>query len=411
MNLIRFNKIWALLILTALIFSALYIYYVLFPGNVSYNVYKYFSHFDIARARDYNKANRVIYISEFIIKAIFLTWFVFGYGAIKLSGYTNKISYGSYYINIIIYFAILWITLRLLSLPFNLYSHAVQVYWGFSTQSMPSWWSDYIKSALLDLIISGFGVLLFFFAANRWPKTWWIPASIFLTIMLFIQNLLWPLVIAPIFNKFTPVKDPAIISMVNDISKNAGINIDKVEIMDASKRTNLANAYFYGFGKNSKIVLYDTLLLKYPKDEVKAVIAHEAGHWKENHVLKSILIGAVSLFFILYILNILLSNTLLIPYGKKITPAAISIIYLFILLINFDTQPIQNYISRQMERKADLLSVQYLHDKKAVVKLQIDLAKKSLSDVEPPAFIEWFSYSHPSTMHRIESVKNFDIKK
>lgn len=411
MNLIRFNKIWSILILVTAIFFILYIYYTLFPGNVSDNAYKYFSHFDIARSREYHRTNRIIYITSFVIKAGFLIWFVFKYGAIKLSQYTDKISFGRYYINIIIYFAILWIILRLISLPFNLYSHYIQVNWEFSIQSMPSWWSDYFKSALIDLIISGFGTLLFFFAANRWPKTWWLPASIFLTIMLFVQNLLWPSLIAPIFNKFTPVKDPAIINMVNDISKNAGINIDKIEIMDASKRTTLANAYFYGFGKTSKIVLYDTLLNRYPKDEIKAVIAHEAGHWKENHVLKSILIGALSLFIALYILNILLNNTILISYHKRLTPAAISIIYLFFLLINFDTSPVQNYISRQMERQADLLSVQYLHDKNAIINLQIDLAKKNLSDVEPPAFIEWFSYSHPSTMNRIKLVENFDNRK
>ncbi|MGB9780764.1 M48 family metallopeptidase [Caldanaerobacter sp.] len=405
MEFVKFNKLWLLLILIAGIFSFLYLYYTLFPGNIPHDVYKYFSPAEITKAQRYHKIIRLIYISSFITKALFLIWFTFGTGAFLLLKYTEKISYGKYYLNVFLYFVALWLILRLVSLPFNLISHFVQVEWGFSVQTMSSWWSDYFKSAILDFVFSSIGVLLFFISLNKWPSTWWIAAFFFLTIVMFAQIYIYPNFIAPMFNKFTPIKDPKIVNMVQEISRNAGIKIDKIQEMDASRRTTLANAYFYGFGSTSKIVLYDTLLKNYPDDEIKAVIAHEAGHWKENHVLKSLLIGTIGLFIGLYLLNIFIHSSITIHPNIKITPTVLSVIYLFILLINFDTNPIQNYISRQMEKQADLLSVEFLHSKEPAIKLQIDLAKRSLSDVSPPPFIEWFSYSHPSTMHRIELIE------
>ncbi|AIS52219.1 Zn-dependent protease with chaperone function [Thermoanaerobacter kivui] len=410
MSFIKFNKLWFVLILIAAIFSALYLYYTLFPGNISHEVYRHFSPLEISKAQKYHRINRLIYITSFLTKASFLIWFVFGNNALKLSHYIENTASGKYYLNVFLYFIALWVIVRLISLPFSLLSHSVQVEWGFSVQTMASWWSDYFKSATLDFVFSAVGVLLFFVAINSWPKTWWIKATIFLTIIMFVQIFVYPTFIAPLFNNFTPIHDPKIINMVKEISKNAGIKIDRIQEMDASKRTTLANAYFYGFGNTSRIVLYDTLLKHYPDDEIKAVIAHEAGHWKENHVLKGMIIGILGLILGLYLLNILIYSSVLITYGKRMTPAVMAMIYLFVLLINFDTNPIQNYISRQMEKQADLLSVKYIHDKNAVIKLQIELAKKSLLDVDPPPFIEWFSYSHPSTMHRIELVQKANVK-
>ncbi|MDE4542029.1 MULTISPECIES: M48 family metallopeptidase [unclassified Thermoanaerobacterium] len=406
---VKFNKIWFLLTFVALLFSSLYIYYTLTPNIVSQDVYKFFSHYTVEKSIPYHKENRLLYISSFLVQLIFLLWFVFGGLSIKLSKICERISGKHYYLSVFIFFLLLWIILKLLSLPFSFYSYRLQVKWGFSVQTIQSWWLDYIKNSLIDIVLSSVGIVLLFFAINKFQKTWWVYASIFLTAMLFLQNFIWPSFIAPMFNKFTPITDPAILSMVNDISKNAGIKIDRVEEMDASKRTTLANAYFYGFGNTSKIVLYDTLLKKYPQDEIKAVIAHEAAHWKENHVLKSIIIGSFGIFIIFFIFNILLKTSIIKAQSLRYSPYIISVFYLFMLLVNFDTNPIQNFISRQMERQADLLSVQYLHDKNAVIKLQVDLAEKSLSDVEPPKFIEWFSYTHPSAMNRIRAVEKSKI--
>ncbi|QSZ27954.1 M48 family metallopeptidase [Aceticella autotrophica] len=402
---IRFNKYWLILVSIAFLFSILYILSVIFPGNISNEVYKYFSNIDIEKSKEYNKTISLLFISSFLVKLIFLLIFTFGNASKELSNLTAKLSFKMYYLHILLFFIGLWLILKIISFPFSLYYYNFQVKWGFSTQTISSWWIDYLKNSLLDFIISGIGIFLFAYAVNKWHKSWWFMASIFLTFMLFLQNLIWPSFIAPMFNRFIPIKDPVVLNMVQDISKNAGININKVEEMDASRRTKLANAYFYGFGKTSKIVLYDTLLENYPKNEIKAVIAHEAAHWKENHVLKGLVIGSIGLFAMFFLFSLILNKTIINPYNKAITPAGLAVLYLFIILINFDTNPIQNYISRQMERQADLLSVQYLHNKEIVVELQVDLAKKSLSDPEPPAFIEWFSYSHPSAMHRIKAVE------
>lgn len=113
---------------------------------------------------------------------------------------------------------------------------------------------------------------------KQWPKTWWMVGAAVFSGWLVIQTLLWPVVISPLFNHFTEVRDPQIISMVNDLAQNAGLRIDKILVMDASRRTNKANAYFTGVGTTQRIVLYDTLLKDYDQNEIQAVIAHEMAH-------------------------------------------------------------------------------------------------------------------------------------
>jgi len=395
--------LWLPLLLVALVLALFYLIFTLFPGKIDPLALNYFSRSEIIAGRNYHKINQLIVIASLTLEITVLFWLVTGSRAGQLERWSVDFSGGNRLLAVGVFFLSLWLLLRLVNLPFSLYSgYYLQHQWGFSTQTLGAWWLDYLKGGLLELILSGTGVLLLFWATGRWPNFWWLVAGAFTAVWILIQGYLWPVLIAPHFNNFEPVKDPQVIQMVERLAARADLRIDSILVMDASRRTTMANAYFTGLGSTKRIVLYDTLLNNYPLDEVEAVIAHEMAHWKKGHVLKgniAAMAGSLVTFFLLYLV---LRYTLPLPLKGIYPPRAWLVILLFTTLLSLVTSPLQAGLSRSMEREADQVSVEITQNPSAAVRLQVDLAKKNLADVSPAPFVEWFSYSHPSTLKRIK---------
>jgi len=400
----RLNSIWLILIFTVGVFSLLYLWFTLFPGRVAPEALYYFSAEQINKGRQYNKILRLVYISGFFTQVSFLLWLVFSGRVVKLSHWVQQAAGGSYWVSILLFFLIIWLLLQLLNLPFVLFSsYFWQHQWGFSTQTLGAWWLDFLKSTGLDLVLSTAGVVLLFGAINHWPRTWWLAGAAFVSIWLVVQTYFWPVVVSPLFNRFVPAKDPAVLSMVRELSEKARLPVEQVLIMDASRRTTKANAYFAGLGRTKRIVLYDTLLAAYPLDEVKAVVAHEMAHWSRGHIIRGLTLGILG-NFILWSLLFVLIRTLAAQF-TRCPPHIWAVILLFFLFTTFAGTPLKNYFSRNMEEEADRVAVLLTGDVPAALRLQVDLAVRNLSDVAPAAFIQWFSYSHPSALRRIKIIQ------
>ena len=401
----RLNIVWVSLISLALFFSVLYLYSTFFPGGIVKEAWQYFKSDHIDLARSYVQVPRLLFILSFIVQTGFLIWFVFSGRVVKLSRLLENLAGKNSVLAIVLFFACTWLILRALDLPFSLYSgYYWQHDWGFSTQSITSWWEDYLRGALLDLLLSGLGVILLFRIMSIWPRLWWVAAAGLFSIWLIVQSFVWPVIVSPLFNKFTPATDHSIISMVDLLSKRADIQVDQILLMDASRRTTKANAYFTGLGNTKRIVLYDNLVKNYPSDEVEAVIAHEMAHWRQGHIIKGLTLGILGNFIIWGLLYLILRSSF--PMGVKYQPHVWAVVLLFLTLTMFVSSPIQNYFSREMEKEADRVAVRLTENVPASVRLQVDLAKKNLSDVSPPSFIEWFSYTHPSAITRIKLMEN-----
>ena len=402
----QMNNLWLGLILLAGAFSAIYLASALYPGQINPAVLQYFSIEQAHSARAYSFVPRVLFITNFVLQATALGWLVFSRKGAAIARWLEERSCGHYWKSILMYFFPLWVFLRLLRLPFTLFGNYYwQQAWGFSTQSLASWWLDYAKSAALDLLLSTLGVLLFFSILKHWPKIWWIIGATLFAFWLVLQNFLWPVIVSPMFNHFEPVNDPAVISMVKDLASKAGIQVQEVLVMDASKRTTMANAYFMGLGTTKQIVIYDNLLKNYPLDEVRAVLAHEMGHWQKGHIIKGLSLGIIGDFLVCGLLALYLRKFR--PTSGNYRPQLWAGLQLFLLLILMVTNPLQNYISREMEKQADQASLELTGDPSAGVRLQIDLATKNLSDVSPPDFIVWFGYTHPPVLSRIEAMGDY----
>jgi len=402
----RINRRWLGLIILAATMSAIYFESALFPGKINPIVLQYFPIEQAISARTYSLVPRVLFITSFILQSIALIWLVFSPKGAAIARWLEQRSYGHYWKRILVYFSLLWFFLRLLRLPFTLFgSYYWQQAWGFSTQSLASWWLDYAKNAALDLFLSTFGVLLFFFILKQWPKIWWVIGATLFAVWLVLQNFLWPVIVSPLFNHFEPVKDPAVINMVKDLAYKAGIQVDEVLVMDASRRTTMANAYFTGLGTTKQIVIYDNLLKNYPLDEVGAVLAHEMGHWQKGHIFEGLALGILGNFLAWGLLALFLRG--FTPASGHYLPQLWAGFQLFFLLILMVTSPLQSYISREMEKQADQVSLELTENPASVVRLQIDLTTKNLSDVSPPNFIVWFEYTHPPVLSRIEAMGDY----
>lgn len=397
----RLNFIWLGLIVIAGLLSILYLGNAIFPGRINPDVLQFFSMEQAQKARAFNIVPRLIYILSFIIQTSLLIWVVFSKKGIKFTHwFIGKIG-ESYWRNIIVYSMFLWIILRISTFPLTFYGgYFWQHAWGFSTQSIMSWFLDYLKSSLIDIFLSICSVIIFFYILNRWQRIWWIIGAGLLALWLVLENLLWPVIVAPIFNNFKPVHDPAVVAMVKQLVNKANISIDEVLVMDASKRTTMVNAYFTGLGKTKQIVIYDNLLENYPLNEIKAVLAHEMGHWLKGHIAKGIVLGIMGDFLVWGMLIIFLRPWLSLT--GRVRPETWAVMQLFVLLILFISNPLQNYISRTMEIQADQISLELTRNTSAEVQLQVDLASKNMSDLSPPDFIVWFSYTHPPVMERIK---------
>lgn len=399
----RFNIIWLILIAGVGVLGLMYIWFTLFPGRAAPDTFLYFSAEQVERGRQYSRSIRVNYILSVFAQVAFLVWFIFTGRAAALSRWLEQTVGGGFWTGLLLFFLVLWFFLQLINLPFTLFSsYFWQHWWGFSTQTMGSWWGDYIKESAISLVLSAAGVFILFGFMSRWPNAWWLVAAAFLSVWIIVQTFIWPVAVSPLFNRFTPATDPAVTSMVRDLAGKAGLPVDEVLIMDASSRTTRTNAYYAGLGSTKRIVLYDTLLAAYPLDEVQAVVAHEMAHWLKGHIIQGLALGIMGNFILWYLMFLLLRST--VPNLTR-SPVTWAVIMLFFLIASFAGSPLQNHISRRMETEADRTSVALTGDVPAAVRLEIDLAAGNLSDVAPAPFVKWFSYSHPPALDRIKTIE------
>ena len=394
---------WLFLIGLAAVFAFLYLRSALFPGPIDPSVTEYFSLAMAKKARTYNSTPHILYISKFVLQIALLFWLLFSAKGHTYFQRLHKISrhYCSVYALSILS---IWLLINVLSLPFSYYTgYYWQKIWGFSTQSQVAWWIDYVKNSGIDLLFSLVGGLIFFRLVDRLSRYWWMVGAGFLSIWLVISYLYWPIVISPLFNHFEPVTDPPIVTMVDDLAQRAGLNISAVLVMDASRQTTLANAYFTGVGTTKRIVIYDTLLLNYSLPEVKAVIAHEMGHWRYNDIIHGLFFGMVENFVVFGLLTFLLKPWL--PKNSKNPPQLWAAFQLALILILFVSNPLQNAISRGAEIRADRFSLELTGDLNGEIQLHKNLACSGLTDLSPSPFIVWFSYSHPPALARINALE------
>ncbi|MCL4490415.1 MAG: M48 family metallopeptidase [Nitrospirae bacterium] len=310
-----------------------------------------------------------------------------------------------------LFFMLLYYADDLLSVPFSIYgTFKIENKFGFNTMTPRLWLSDFVKSLLISTILMSLMILAGLWLIKWSPRYWWFWVWGFLFLFSIFMMYISPYVIEPLFNKFTPIENESLREGITVLAEKAGIHVSRVLRIDASKRSRHTNAYFTGIGKTKRIVLYDTLLGGMDRSEILSVLAHELGHWKKKHLLKSLaafeifsLISLYSAFRIIqsdFLLNIFSidTNTLFAKFALFAFLAGI---------IALPLRPLANFFSRRHEKQADRASYELTKDAESMVSALVKLSKENLSNLYPHPLYAALYYSHPPILERIRYLREF----
>ncbi len=359
-------------------------------------------------SKKYNNTKLAIGIGKAVISFILLYLFIaLGYGNL-LQDYIQTITENSYLVFMIFVFA-LGIFSSILFMPVNFYTgFYLEHKYKLSNQTFFKYVVENVKSMLVGLVIGVPILLLFFFVLNQFGDLWWLVFASAMFLISVVLSQIFPIIILPIFYKILPLNDEELKTRINNLAKSAGIKVENVFTFDMSKNTKKANAAFTGLGKTKRIILGDTLLNNYSKDEIETVIAHELGHYKHKHIIKNILFGTVSSFLTFFIISILYKNSLSWFDFESITQiAALPLLSLWAMIIGLIQSPIGNVLSRKYEYEADRYAIESTHKPESFIGTLNKLTDQNLGDREPHPFVEWFFYSHPSIKNRVNAIRNF----
>ena len=293
---------------------------------------------------------------------------------------------------------------ELLSLPFSIFfTFFIEEKFGFNKTSIQTYISDKLKSWILTILFGG-GVLSFIiFQEQLIGENFWIVAWIFITGITIVINGFYAQIIVPVFNKQRKLENGELRSEIEKYSCKVGFDLSNIFIIDGSKRSSKANAYFSGFGKQKRVTLFDTLIEKLNKKQIVAVIAHEIGHYKKNHIIFNLFFSIIQTGIMLYILSLFIympifSNALGIEnHSFHIGLITFSILFTPISEIS---SLIFNLFSRKFEYEADEFAKNTYNGEYLIEALKI-LSKDSLSNLTPHPKYVWWHYSHPTLFQRV----------
>jgi STE24 endopeptidase len=322
--------------------------------------------------------------------------------------------------------------------------------WNMTGMSTAAWLVDSGKSMLVSGVQSGIVLLGLYGLMWFFPRAWWLLAAAGGVALAVLYVWLMPVVISPLFNTFTPLRDPYLQERIRVLAARAQVPVDEVLVMDASRRGRHTNAYYSGFGSTQRVVLYDTLLKSHSAiqpesvasaigllangpsggpllaasqvvaaqkegdDEVESILGHEMGHWRHNHIVKGIALAGVGALFGLWVLSLILRwavNRRPFSLHSPADPAGLPLLLLLLTLGHWLAMPVQNGISRAFERQADEAALELAGKPDAFIAGELRLARDNLSNVAPTPFNVWMFSTHPPAVERIEMAEEWRRQK
>lgn len=307
----------------------------------------------------------------------------------------------------LVFFGMLLLASDLLNMPFSIYStFSIEERFGFNKTTPKTFVLDTLKGWLIGALLGGgiLALVIFIYMKttnNFWWYVWLLISAFSLFMAMFYSNL-----IVPLFNKQTPLEEGELKQEIQKFATQAGFKLDNIYVIDGSKRSTKANAYFSGLGPKKRIVLYDTLIADLNTEELVAVLAHEIGHYKKKHVLSSLALGILQTGLMLYIFSIFVEHPALsAALGVSEPSFHIGLVAFGVLYspLSFVLGMGMNVLSRRNEYQADAFAAQY-YNANALASALKKLSVKNLSNLRPhPAYV-FFHYSHPTLLQRLEAL-------
>ena len=307
----------------------------------------------------------------------------------------------------LLFFGIIMFGSDILTLPFSYYQiFVIEEKFGFNKTTQKLFFTDKVKGWLLTAVLGGGILALIIWFYEFTGQYFWLYAWGLVTIFSIFMNMFYAKLIVPIFNKQTPLEEGSLRTKISDYAEKVGFQIDNIFIIDGSKRSTKANAYFSGFGNQKRITLYDTLINDLDEDEIVAVLAHEVGHYKKRHIIFNLISSIIITGVTLWILSLFIDNPLLSKaLGVNIPSFHIGLIAFGLLYspISEITGLLMNVLSRKFEYQADDYA-RDTHNANDLITSLKKLSRNSLSNLTPHPWYVWFHYSHPSLLQRVQNL-------
>jgi Zn-dependent protease with chaperone function len=317
----------------------------------------------------------------------------------------------------------LWLLiLTALGTPVATLGHHVSLEYGLSVERWGAWWSDFGKSTAVTLTVGTLALGVLYALMRHAPRRWWLWFWVFTMPVVVLGTFLEPLVIDPLFNHFEPLamSDPALVQQLERVAQRGGLKIppDRIYLMDASSKVTGPNAYVTGIGASKRIVVWDTTLKVETPDEILFTYGHEQGHYVLHHIPKGIAFAAV-LILVFYWIGFRLLHWLVHGHGDRwgidgvASWSSMGLVLLLMTVLSFLAEPVGNAFSRHLEHQADVYGQEVIHglvpdpQAAAVSSFCVD-ARVWLDNPDPNSFVEFWTYTHPSTEQRAEFAAHYD---
>ncbi|MDX1592403.1 MAG: M48 family metallopeptidase [Balneolaceae bacterium] len=343
----------------------------------------------------------------FNLAVLLIFWFSGGFNWLDQT--VRSFGYGEI-VTGLIFIGALVIGRSVLSLPFSIWStFVIEERFGFNKTDAKTFVMDLLKGLLLSVLLGApllAGIIAFFEYGGTWAWVWaWLAVTAFSLIMQYVA----PTWIMPLFNKFEPLEDGELRQSIEKYAESVNFPLQGIYVMDGSKRSSKSNAFFTGFGKNKRIALFDTLIEKHTNEELVAVLAHEIGHYKKNHILKNMIISVVHTGIMFALLSIFLQVPALYDafYMEEMS------VYAGLLFFGMLYSPVESILgifmqmlSRKHEYEADRFAADTIDQPEEMVNVLKKLSRDNLSNLTPHPFYVFLNYSHPPALKRIEAIRN-----
>ena len=362
------------------------------------------------QAKIYARIERRLMVAELVLGGFYaLAWLVFGWSAgFKLTLVqlvTNE------WLLVAAYVAVFGGIYFLIDLPLSFYGGYILPHrFGQSNQTLKGWVGDQLKGILLGAVLGGILLEVIYLVLRTYPDTWWLWAAVILLVFNVLMANLAPVLLFPLFYKFVPLGEEHedLVQRLKHLAEGAGTRVQGVYQFDMSRRTKSANAALTGLGKTRRIILGDTLLEEFSKDEIETVLAHELGHQVHKDIPLGIVVESLTTLLGFFLAGLGLKwGAAYFGFSSSADIAAFPVFLLAMGAYGLVTMPLGNAFSRWRERRADLYALQVTHKPKAFAAALTRLANQNLADVDPEAWEEWLLYSHPPLSKRITMAENY----
>ena len=351
----------------------------------------YFSAEEIARGRSYARPQLALFLTRSLLDAAALAAVVRRPPRVLERSWSSSAAGGAATA------AGLSVALSLPTLPLRAISRRRAMTVGLDTQSWGAWAGDVAKAGAIQTVFAAGGGAAVVATTERLPRAWWVPLGLGSVVFGAGLAALAPVVLDPIFNDFERLPEGQTRSDVLELAHDAGVSVGEVYSVDASRRTTAANAYVTGLGPTKRVVLFDTLLDRYTRDEVRLVVAHELGHVRHRDVQRSVLYAAI----VAPAAALAVQRVSWTLSPERGTPAALPAVALAAMLVTAPIGLVGNRLSRALERRADQFALDLAGAPEAAVSFERSIALQNVADVDPPRWVSRVLATHPPIAERI----------